>query len=508
MKEGEIRFPHPSEDTNPKEETTTFSIKSGQQVRTTKPNETTTEETETTRPKNKGRPRIRKNKEITIATINVRRIKGKIRNLETALNTEKISIALITETQLKKGEQISIKGYRWIHRPRPNNKGGGVGIIVAEKLAQSTTEDTSNEDHEQLETKWIKLECRPRNIAIGVFYGPQENEKMENAKDIFTAIGHQIAQKAQNNEVIIAGDFNAKLQINSNSCKQHISRNGKLLREIMDNNDLTPANLKSNHGIWTRVNRKNEEEKSVIDYILTTEQIARNIQSVIVDEEGNLRIRGKNETDHNTIVMSIRINDPRKPTSREKWNLKNEEGWTKFNKEILEAYNSNNIKVNNYQEAEKEIKKILKKTIGTKKIRSDKTRRITNQDIKEARKLMKKTQKGIPENMQNRHNRRQNNNQENLYGQPGETPLRDKQGWIHADRRETKKTTWKSNNKPKHNMGSQEKSERMQGTWLQHILRGRHPNRRPWKNKRSHSKLLWTTLPSQRRHSTIRRMDK
>ena len=57
---------------------------------------------------------------------------------------------------------------------------------MAEKLAQSTTEDTSNEDHEQLETKWIKLECRPRNIAIGVFYGPQENEKMENAKGIFT----------------------------------------------------------------------------------------------------------------------------------------------------------------------------------------------------------------------------------------------------------------------------------------------------------------------------------
>ena len=190
---------------------------------------------------------------------------------------------------------------------------------------------------------------------------------MENAKDSFTALGHQIAPKAQNNEIIIAGDFNAKLQIDSNSCKQHISRNGKLLREIMDNNDLTPANLKSNHGIWTRVNRKNAEEKSVIDYILTTKQIARNTQSVIVDEEGNLRIKGKNETDHNTIVMSIRINDPRKPTFREKWNLKNKEGWTKFNKEILEAYNNNNIKINNYQEAEKEIKKILKKLLGPKK---------------------------------------------------------------------------------------------------------------------------------------------
>ena len=135
------------------------------------------------------------------------------------------------------------------------------------------------------------------------------------------------------------------------------------------------------------------QRKNSHRYILITEQIARNIQSVIVDDEGNLRIKGKNETDHNTIVMSIRINDPRKPTFREKWNLKNKDGWTKFNKAILEAYNSNNILVNNYQEAEKEIKKILKKTIGIKTIRSDKTRRITNQEIKEARKVMKSHKK-------------------------------------------------------------------------------------------------------------------
>ena len=64
---------------------------------------------ETTRPKNKRRPRIRKNKEITIATINVRGVKGKIHSLETTLNTEKISIALITETQLKKGNKYQSK---------------------------------------------------------------------------------------------------------------------------------------------------------------------------------------------------------------------------------------------------------------------------------------------------------------------------------------------------------------------------------------------------------------
>ena len=53
---------------------------------------------------------------------------ARIRNLETAMNTGKITIVLVKETHLEKGKQISIKGYGWIERPRPNNKEGGVGI--------------------------------------------------------------------------------------------------------------------------------------------------------------------------------------------------------------------------------------------------------------------------------------------------------------------------------------------------------------------------------------------
>ena len=341
----------------------------------------------------KRRPRIRKNKEITIATINVRGIKGKIRSLEAALNTEKISIALITETQLKSGEQISIKGYRWIHKPRINNKGGGVGILVAEKLAQNVTEDNPSDEHDQIETKWINLECRPRNIAIGVFYGPQENEKIEKIKSTYDTLNYQITQRSKLNEIIIAGDFNAKLEIDTAICRQKQSRNGRILKEIIENNNLIPANLNPNHGIWTRVNRSKTEERSVIDYIMITQQISRYIKMITVDEEGNLRIKGKNETDHNTIIMSIKINDPRKPSFQEKWKLNNKEGWGKFNEAIKQAYSNNRIKTDNYQEAEKEIKSIMKNTVGIRKIRTDKTRRTNNHIIKEKRNKMKHNKK-------------------------------------------------------------------------------------------------------------------
>ena len=165
---------------------------------------------------------------------------------------------------LKKGEQISIKGYRWIDKPRANNSRGGIGILVSEKIAQNTTEDNSGEEHEQLETIWIELECRPKIIAIGAFYVPQENAKIGDVKGIYTTLSNQITQKATNSEVIIAGDFNAKLTINKYNCKQQESRNGKLLKEMIENNNLITASLNSSSGNWTieSIERKQTRNQS------------------------------------------------------------------------------------------------------------------------------------------------------------------------------------------------------------------------------------------------------
>ena len=178
-------------------------------------------------------------------------------------------------------------------RQKPENnpvKGPcGVGILIAEKLAQNVTEDNPSDEHDQIETKWINLECRPRNIAIGVFYGPQENEKIEKIKSTYDTLNYQITQRAKSNEIIIAGDFNAKLEIYTATCRQKQSRNGKILNEIIENNNLIPANLNPNHEMWTRVNRNKTEERSVIDYIMITQQISRYIKMITVDEEGNLR---------------------------------------------------------------------------------------------------------------------------------------------------------------------------------------------------------------------------
>ena len=110
---------------------------------------------------------------------------------------------------------------------REGKNGGGVGILISDKLHRYTTEDNTSDEYPNLETKWIKLECRPRNITIGVFYGPQENVTTEKVRKIYNNLETQINTKRKPNEIILGGDFNAKLHVIKDGQSQTQSRNGK-----------------------------------------------------------------------------------------------------------------------------------------------------------------------------------------------------------------------------------------------------------------------------------------
>ena len=118
---------------------------------------------------------------------------------------------------------------------------------------------------------------------------------------------------------------------------------------------------------------------------------------MIVDEEGHLRVRGKNETDHNTLLMTLKINDTRKPTYINKWNLDNNEGWKAFNNQVAEAANQHHITQGTYDEAIKRIIQIMKQTVGEKRIRTDKVKRVKNEEINKLRDSKKVARKNFEE---------------------------------------------------------------------------------------------------------------
>ena len=143
---------------------------------------------------------------------------------------------------------------------------------------------------------------------------PREKNKEELVKCIYYCLETQISLQMSDNEVILRGDFNAKIEIDNNEIKQKQSRNGKLLQSIMKNTGLQAISTKAKIGSWTRVSRKITNEKSIIDHILTTPTIASNKITMVIDETGEPRVKGKNESDHNTLILTTKINIPRNIT--------------------------------------------------------------------------------------------------------------------------------------------------------------------------------------------------
>jgi len=119
----------------------------------------------------------------------------------------------------------------------------------------------------------------------------------------------------------------SKLEINTEGVTQETSGNGKILQETLDETNCIAASLNASQGHWTRQNRKNITERSIIDYIIVEKEKANLINELIIDEPGWYRLKnegtGGKETDYNTILLEIHnpcIWKAEKKTSMEKRN--------------------------------------------------------------------------------------------------------------------------------------------------------------------------------------------
>jgi hypothetical protein len=125
--------------------------------------------------------------------------------------------------------------------------------------------------------------------------------------------------------------------------------------------------LQSSTGLWTRVNTANINiKKIVIDYVITPENQQSNIEHIQVDVAGAHRIRGEADSDHNTILTTLKVNHPKTETTIQVWDVNNKEGWTTFNKLLQEADEKSHI--DSYEKLEKEVIKAMEAGIGKKKI--------------------------------------------------------------------------------------------------------------------------------------------
>ena len=212
----------------------------------------------------------------------------------------------------------------------------------------------------ELLTVEIKIGNMKLRIITG--YGPQENWSEEEKMPFFAALEEEIAAaELEGKQVIITMDANSKLGPEFIEDDPYpISGNGKILKHIVERHALVVVNgLKHKRkGVITR-HKTTEQgvERSVIDLVLTSSNLAEHIQSIHIDDERqfvltkNMKVGGvvkTSESDHNIITTKLNITWCLKENPIvEMFNYKNKEAQKKFKavttetKELTKIVNMN-----------------------------------------------------------------------------------------------------------------------------------------------------------------------
>ena len=304
----------------------------------------------------------------------------------------------------RNNEKTSIQAYKSYTNNREEKGGGGIEILVRKNIENRTIK--ISEGTPEIEELTIRTESKKRIINIISLYGKIEGrETKENIKKQFFHLEELIKRiESSGEDYILIGDLNAKIGceedgIEGNNKEQNEA--GKALLNLEQTTEGTIVNktLKCK-GKWTRVNTKNDNEKSILDYVMTNESVYDDIIEMKVDEEKLYRLtkyKGKEikETDHNTIL--IEINDVRQQQKREKkvrWNTKNKDGWklykenTEKNKDLDQTWRSNDVQ-KEWEKWMKVVNKILRESLGKIRISDRNIQGIDN----EVRELMQEKRK-------------------------------------------------------------------------------------------------------------------
>ena len=280
----------------------------------------------------------RKDEQWNILYSNIRGFRGKKDSLSEILTTTQPHLFLLTETQMRSNVNEKIAEYTLLSRIREDKNGGGVAILVRDDIKNSVTPNIPDRN---IELIWVLIRRRnKRPLFIGSYYGKQETRTSKNEIEReFQLLSEEIDEKSKDGEIFLAMDANAKIGI----LGEEISRNGKLLLDVVRKQNLIVMNCTNKCvGNITRQNTNNCDEISAIDFIIANDTVEKWITEMSIDEEGLLKVKGKKESDHNTI--SIKINLPNrekiKPVKNTGWNLRaSEEKWKLFETNLIERYN-------------------------------------------------------------------------------------------------------------------------------------------------------------------------
>ena len=267
---------------------------------------------------------IIKNINLSIVGTNAAGLKTKKESFFSLINTFKASIITVQETKHNRTGTIKIPGFQTFEKIRKNKAGGGLLTAVDEDLNPVVVSHGNGND--DLEILVVEADLGSKKIRIINGYGPQEDEDIQDILSFWQDFEAEIIKaKADNCFIIVEMDANAKLgNLIIKNDPNTMTSNGKLLFDIVERQNLVIINaMNICKGTITRQrDLENRTEKSVIDYMMTCEDLAKDIVEALVDESRIHALtryaKQKSEikiipSDHNILYSKFAITFTRKP---------------------------------------------------------------------------------------------------------------------------------------------------------------------------------------------------
>ena len=197
------------------------------------------------------------------------------------------------------------------------------------------------DEGENAEFITVRLDFGGTHFRLTCVYSPQENNPLAKLDNFYENLSMQITRAClAGDPVFLAGDFNAKIDRQFISSDIHaISSNGNRLSKLINEFNLEVLNAsKKCHGTFTRVNNKNCNEKSILDYLIVYKELNKYTNSMSIDEQRQFTQwrtlkGGKRFSDHNAILLNIDLHlqgDVQKSVRKTTWNFSDQSGWEKF----------------------------------------------------------------------------------------------------------------------------------------------------------------------------------
>ena len=134
----------------------------------------------------------------------------------------------MVETHLLKEEQIQIPEYKIFRKDGTTNSRD---ILIAIKEQLKTIVAEVNREKKIDQTLWVLLNNQKIQVRMGVIYGPQENVTSNSElKKLYESISVYIGKK-NNQQIIILGDFNAKIRNYIKKTKKPSQREGSTCKD-------------------------------------------------------------------------------------------------------------------------------------------------------------------------------------------------------------------------------------------------------------------------------------